>query len=130
MEDKDGQILERYLTGLNKTLKDQGEDVAALKKRIAELEAALAAAKKSTDSKDGEIAVLQKRVEDNKLTDEQIDQRVHERLDVVGRAQHYLGDQWTDAKKTLGKSAARWLPLISAISAPRSSATKPSSARF
>ena len=101
LEDKDAQILERHLSGLGKKLADQGEDVAALKKKIAELEAALAKATGDSAAKDGEIVVLKKKVEDGKLTDEEVDRRVHERLDVVGRAQRFLPDGWTDAKKGL-----------------------------
>ena len=80
LEDKDAQILERHLSGLNKKLVDQGEEATALKKKITEMDAALAKATGDAAAKDGEIVVLKKKVEDGKLTDEEVDRRVHERL--------------------------------------------------
>jgi cation transport regulator ChaB len=94
LEDKDGQILERHLGGLTKQIKDQGVDVEALKAKIAELQAQLAAATKKADSKDGEVAALNQKVEDAlKLSStDAIDKAMEARMEVVDRATSFFGD--------------------------------------
>ena len=62
-----------------------------------------AEAKKTHDAamqtKDGEIAVLKKQVEDSKITPEALDKQVKARLSVVDRARTVLGDKLvTDGK--------------------------------
>lgn len=94
LEDKDAQILQRHLDTQNKQLKDQGVDIEALKAKIAELQAQLAAALKKADSKDGEVAALNQKVEDAlKLsTTEAIDTAMAVRMEVVDRATTFFGD--------------------------------------
>lgn len=98
LEDKDGQILERYLAGLSKQIRDQGEELSALREQIEEFESSITDAKKKTDAKDGEIAVLKQSVEDAKITPDKLDKALEKRMDVVDRATTFFGDQkyaWT-----------------------------------
>jgi hypothetical protein len=92
LEDKDGQILDRHLTHLNKQITDQGVDVEKLKAQIAALQAQLAAAMKAGDAKDGEIVVLKQKVDDGKLTPEILDKALNLRMEVVDRATAFFGD--------------------------------------
>lgn len=98
LEDKDAQILQRHLDTQHKQIKDQGTDIEALKAKIAELQAQLAAATKKGDSKDGEVAALNQKVEDAlKLSSpEAIDQRMALRMEVVDRATTFFGDNKYD----------------------------------
>ncbi len=104
LEDKDGQILERHLAVLTKQIKDQRDELAALKEQVEDLEGSLVDAKKVGDGKDGEIAVLKQSVEDSKITPDKLDKALERRMDVVDRATTFFGDQkypWT------GKSDAQ-----------------------
>jgi hypothetical protein len=99
LEDKDGQILERHLAGLTKKIGDQDSELDALRESIADLETALAEAKKLASTKDGEIAALNTKLEDGKITPEKLDQALSVRMDVVDRATTFFGDTKYDWQK-------------------------------
>jgi hypothetical protein len=86
LEDKDGQILDRYLGTLTTKIADSD-------KKLGELTAQLAALGKSVDTKDGEIAAIKKQLADAEMTPDQLDLRINDRLDIRERAQRVLGDK-------------------------------------
>lgn len=93
LEDRDAQILQRYLDAQEKKVKDQNGEVDALKAQIAELQAKLAEAMKRAGTTDGEIAALKQAVEDGKQTPEKLDKALNLRMEVVDRATSFFGDQ-------------------------------------
>jgi hypothetical protein len=92
LEDKDGQILDRYLVGLTRRIKDQEEEIEELEKKISTVESDLTTAKKDSSTKDGEIAVLKQTVEDSKQTPEKIHKAIEATMEVVDRATSFFGD--------------------------------------
>lgn len=92
LEDRDDQVVGRYLAVLNQQIKDQGTEAENLKTQIAALQAQLATAQKTDSTKDGEIAVLKQKVEDSKLTPELLDKALNIRMEVVDRAMSFFGD--------------------------------------
>ena len=92
LEDKDGQILERHLTALQKRLNDQEEAISGLESKIEDAETALAEAKKESSTKDGQIVALNQKVEDSKLTPDKLDKALNLRMEVVDRATTFFGD--------------------------------------
>jgi hypothetical protein len=56
--------------------------------------------KKTIEAKDGEIAIHKKNLEDAKLTPEQLDARVGERLAVATKVKAILGDSFSIAGKS------------------------------
>ena len=66
LDERDAQILERHLAGLQKKMKDYEDGSVDLEKKIEGVEADLVEATKAVSAKDGEIAVLKQRVEELK----------------------------------------------------------------
>lgn len=96
LEDRDLQLLERHLGQLNKKITD-GETA------LASVQAQLSTVQKSTEQKDGEIAVLKKQLADNEITPSKLDAMLDERYDVIERARELIGD----AAAVRGKSVAQ-----------------------
>ena len=94
LEDKDGQILERHLKTLNDTVADVNKKFGDAQTQIGTLTAQVAELSKTVATKDGEIAALNKKVEDGKVTPAQLDEYCRQRLDVVERAVRVLGDKY------------------------------------
>lgn len=86
VEDKDGQILERHLTELRKQATDAAAKAETLAAQVADLT-------KAAGVKDGEVAALKQRVEDNALTPDKLDKALNIRMDIVDRATTFFGDQ-------------------------------------
>jgi hypothetical protein len=86
LEDKDSQILERYLATLTTKFGDSDSKIAEMKKAI--------------DTKDGEIIGLTKKLADAEWTPAKIDEAVRNRLELFERARRALGDKLVTDGKT------------------------------
>jgi hypothetical protein len=93
LEDKDGQILDRYLGSLQSKLADN-------EKKVGELTAQLATLGKSIEGKDGEIVGLNKKLADAEWTPQKRDQSIRESMEVFDRARCVLGDKLVTDGKT------------------------------
>src|SRR5262245_4222598 len=100
LDDKDGQILERHLKALNDSVADMRKQVSDAQAQVGTLTAQVAELTKAAGMKDGEIAVLNKKIEDGKVTPVMLDDFCRKRLDVVGRAVRVLGDGYAFDNKT------------------------------
>jgi hypothetical protein len=93
LEDKDGQILDRYLGGLQSKLADN-------EKKVGELTAQVVALGKTVETKDGEIIGLTKKLADAEWTPQKRDQAIRDSMDVFDRARRVLGDKLVTDGKT------------------------------
>jgi hypothetical protein len=100
LEDKDCQILERHLKTLNDSVADVNKKFGDAQTQIGTFTAQVAELSKTIGVKDGEIAALNKKVEDGKVTPQMLDEYCRKRLDVVGRAVRVLGDGYAFDNKT------------------------------
>lgn len=100
LEDKDGQILERHLKTLNDSVADMTKKLGDAQTQTGTLTAQAVELGKTIATKDGEIAALNKKIEDGKITPAQLDDFVRQRMDVVERAIRVLGDKYTFDNKT------------------------------
>jgi hypothetical protein len=95
LEDKDGQILDRFLGGLQSKLADN-------EKKVAELSAQVATLGKTLETKDGEIIGLTKKLTDSEWTPQKRDQAIRASMEVFDRARRVLGDKLvTDGKSDI-----------------------------
>jgi uncharacterized protein len=93
LEDRDAAIVTRHMQKLDDEIKKYGADIVALTTdRDAQ--------KKAAETKDGEIAVLKKKIEDEKITPQMLDEKVAERVTVVTKAKAILGDHYDSTGKT------------------------------
>jgi hypothetical protein len=93
LEDKDGQILDRYLGGLQSKLADN-------EKKVGELTAQVVALGKTVETKDGEIIGLNKKLADAEWTPQKRDQSIRDSMEVFDRARCVLGDKLVTDGKT------------------------------
>jgi hypothetical protein len=93
LEDKDGQILDRYLGGLQSKLADN-------EKKVGELTAQVVALGKTVETKDGEIIGLNKKLADAEWTPQKRDQAIRDSMEVFDRARRVLGDKLVTDGKT------------------------------
>jgi hypothetical protein len=93
LEDKDGQILDRYLGGLQSKLADN-------EKKVGELTTQVVALGKTVETKDGEIIGLTKKLADAEWTPQKRDQAIRDSMDVFDRARRVLGDRLVTDGKT------------------------------
>src|SRR5262249_27050695 len=100
LEDKDSQILERHLRVLNDTVADLTEKVSDGETKLGTVTVQLAELTKTIATKDGEIAALNKKIEDGKVTPVMLDDFCRKRMDVVGRAIKVLGDGYSFDNKS------------------------------
>jgi len=100
LEDKDGQILERHLAQLNSTTADLRKQLGDGETKVGALTAQVAELQKAIGVKDGEIAALNKKVEDGAVTPAMLDEFCRKRMDVVGRAIKVLGDNYAFDNKS------------------------------
>lgn len=96
----EGAVVVRSFTRIADELKAANTKVADLQKQIGDGAAEVTTLKKTIETKDGEIAVHKKNLEDAKLTPEQLDARVGERLAVASKVKAILGDSFSIAGKT------------------------------
>jgi hypothetical protein len=95
LEDKDGQILDRYLGGLQSKLADN-------EKKVGELTAQVVALGKTVETKDGEIIGLNKKLADAEWTPQKRDQAIRDSMEIFDRARRVLGDKLvTDGKSDI-----------------------------
>lgn len=106
MEDMTASIVQRALDAAAKSIEELNKEKEAMKKKREQESAdhATAIAKHTTDiaTKDAEIATLKKAVEDSKVTPQQLDALVTERVDIIGKAKGILGDALVISGKTNG----------------------------
>jgi hypothetical protein len=95
LEDKDGQILDRYLGTLQSKLADS-------EKKLGELTAQVATLGKSLETKDGEVIGLTKKLADAEWTPQKRDQAIRDSMEIFDRARRVLGDKLvTDGKSDI-----------------------------
>ena len=96
LPDQSMQIVQKAINDAAARESKLTADIAALTKQVQDAQVATAAAqaeiKKVTETKDAELAVARKAVEDSKLTPEKLDQMVKDRADVVTKAKAVVGD--------------------------------------
>lgn len=100
-DDQSGSIIQRHidkLTSDNKTLSDSFDD---FKKKKAESDVEGEKKQKEVETKDGEIAVLKKKIADSEITPAKLDQLVKDRMAVVDSAAKVLGKDFSFDGKTL-----------------------------
>ena len=106
MEDRDAQVVERRITGLEKILADARNDLATAKTEaqndVATAKTETANAITQVQNKDAEIATLKQQLADSKITAEELDRRADARAAVKVRAKALLDsvilDKKTDAE--------------------------------
>ena len=93
-DDQTQSIIQKVYDGVSSKLKAVTDEFAAFKTKSVEdankLGTELKAAQTAVQTKDGEIAVLKKQVEDSKITPEKLDVLVKDRADVIGKAKTLL----------------------------------------
>lgn len=94
-DDQSGAIIERHIANLSKKLSDAAADLENFKKKKKDDEEQIEDGKKTISTKDGEIAVLKKQVEDAKVTPEKLDVMVKDRLAVIEKARPMLDKTYT-----------------------------------
>jgi hypothetical protein len=99
LDEKDGQILERHLKALNASTSDLRTKLGDTETKSGALTAQVAELTKALATKDGEIAALNKKVEDGKVTPAMLDEYCRKRMDIVERAVRVLGDKYTFENK-------------------------------
>lgn len=99
------QVVQKMIADAAARESKAATDLAAATKQVGDAQTALASAQaevtKVTETKDAEIAVLRKQVEDSKLTPAKLDELVKDRADVVGKAKAVLGDALVADGKTV-----------------------------
>jgi hypothetical protein len=100
-DERDGAIIEKHIASLMTRLSDINDAFEDFKKKKKVEEKEVEDAKKISDAKDGEIAVLKKQVADAAVTPEKLDIMVKDRLAVIGAAKTLLGDKYVFDGKTL-----------------------------
>jgi hypothetical protein len=96
----EGAVVVRSFTRIADELKAANTKVADLQKQIGDGASEVTTLKKTIEAKDGEIAIHKKNLEDAKLTPEQLDARVGERLAVATKVKAILGDSFSIAGKS------------------------------
>src|SRR5262249_455222 len=91
---------ERHLRVLNDTVADLTDKVSDGETRLGTVTVQLAELTKTIATKDGEIAALNKKIEDGKVTPVMLDDFCRKRMDVVGRAIKVLGDGYSFDNKS------------------------------
>lgn len=106
LEDMAASIVQRALDAAAKSIEELNKEKEAMKKKQeqASSDHATVVAKYTTDlaTRDAEIATLKKAVEDSKITPQQLDALVTERVDIIGKAKAILGDAIVISGKTNG----------------------------
>lgn len=99
------QVVQKALNDAAARQTQAAADIAALTKQVSDTQTALAAAqaevKKVTETKDAELAVARKAVEDSKITPAKLDEMVKDRADVVVKAKAIVGDTLVIDGKTI-----------------------------
>jgi hypothetical protein len=106
VDDNHASIITRVVDGLTSSLKSVKDEFEAFKKKSEEddekKEKALKDAQTAVQTKDGEIAVLKKSVEDAKITPAKLDELVKDRVAVIDAARPILGDKYVFDGKDVG----------------------------
>lgn len=100
-DDQSGGIIERHIATLTRQLADANSNFENFKKKKEEDDKEMQDAKKVIETKDGEIAVLKKQVEDAKITPEKLDVLVKDRMAVVDKAKTLLDAKYVFDGKTV-----------------------------
>ena len=100
-DDQSGGIIEKHIANLTKQVSDAATRATAVADEQKRLTDELATAKKTIETRDGEIVVLKKQVEDAKVTPQVLDALVRARSAVTDRAKVLLGDKYVFDGKTV-----------------------------
>lgn len=100
-DDQSGAIIERHIASLTQKLKDAAAEGSKAEEEAESAKKELEEKKKGLDAKDGEIAVLKKKVEDSAVTPEKLDVMVKARASVIDKAKVVVGDKYVFDGKTV-----------------------------
>lgn len=100
MDEQTAAIVSRAMSRSAESLKTANDDLTAARKTITDLQTEVTTHKRASETKDGEIAVLKKQVEDSKLRPEDLDKRVSERQTLIDQAVKVLGKDYKAQGKT------------------------------
>jgi uncharacterized protein len=93
LDERDAAIVSRHIQKLEDEAKKLGGDIMTVTTDRD-------THKKASETKDGEIAVLKKKIDDSKVTPEMLDSAVNERVSIIGKAKKVLGDSFDPKGKT------------------------------
>lgn len=93
LDERDAAIVSRHIQKLEDDSKKLGADIMTVTTDRD-------AHKKASETKDGEIAVLKKKIDDSKVTPEMLDSAVTERVTIITKAKKVLGDSFEPKGKT------------------------------
>ncbi len=100
-DERDAAIVEKHIAKLADELKSVNDSFEDFKKKKAKDDEEVADAKKVSDAKDGEIAVLKQKLKDAEITPQVLDAKVKERSAVIDAAKVLLGDKYAFDGKEL-----------------------------
>ncbi len=107
VEDRDAEIIDRHVKGLEAKLQTSTAQLTTLQTtsdgKVAELTTELKKVTDASAAKDAEIVTLKKQVEDGKITPAKLDELVKDRAQVVGKARAILGDKLVVDGKSLSE---------------------------
>lgn len=89
-DEQTAAIIDRHVASLTRQLADAKKDMDKIANEGEDKDKDLADAKKTISTRDGEIAVLKKQVDDAKVTPAKLDQLVKDRLSVIDAASNVL----------------------------------------